>query len=76
MNVPTFAIKESKKKLKNSQETLEDDMNFKSLLQSFYLISLLILKILEFSFYLYDFLFYFIILFLTNNNIYNEYILK
>lgn len=76
MNVPTFAIKESKKKLKNSQETLEDDMNFKSLLQSFYLISLLILKILEFSFYLYDFLFYLIILFLTNNNIYNEYILK
>lgn len=76
MNVPTFAIKESKKKLKNSQETLEYDMNFKSLLQSFYLISLLILKILEFSFYLYDFLFYFIILFLTNNNIYNEYILK
>lgn len=76
MNVPTFAIKESKKKLKNSQETLEDDMNFKSLLQSFYVISLLILKILEFSFYLYDFLFYFIILFLTNNNIYNEYILK
>lgn len=76
MNVPTFAIKESKKKLKNSQETVEDDMNFKSLLQSFYLISLLILKILEFSFYLYDFLFYFIILFLTNNNIYNEYILK
>lgn len=76
MNVPTFAIKESKKKLKNSQETLEDDMNFKSFLQSFYLISLLILKILEFSFYLYDFLFYFIILFLTNNNIYNEYILK
>lgn len=76
MNVPTFAIKESKKKLKNFQETLEDDMNFKSLLQSFYLISLLILKILEFSFYLYDFLFYFIILFLTNNNIYNEYILK
>lgn len=76
MNVPTFAIKESKKKLKNSQETLEDDMNFKSFLQLFYLISLLILKILEFSFYLYDFLFYFIILFLTNNNIYNEYILK